>query len=163
MINVSAGFFDTIIDKVKEIAGGPKTPEKEPEVKPEEKPAEAKPESKPEETRQDKKPEDKAPEDQAWISFLSQSLPVVGKVYDGDLSAAAKKIEAAISKAINKPVSGMIWNDSAKKFNTTPDDVKKALLLIEQNKSLSKPAFSTQERFVRLAKMYVELKNIKQI
>lgn len=72
-----------------------------------------------------------SPSIKVWESFFSSNLPIVGKVYEGDLVNAAKKIEVAIGKAINKPVVGMIWDDTKKQFNTTPDDVKKALDLIQ--------------------------------
>lgn len=103
------------------------------------------------------------PEEQSlkiWESFLSTNLPVVGKVYDGDLAGAAKKIEAAISKAINKPVNGMIWSDAKRQFNTTPDDVKKALDLIQAHASSEvKAAESTlDQRVIRMSQLLLEKK-----
>lgn len=108
------------------------------------------------------KPEDASIK--AWESFLSSNLPVVGKVYEGDLAGAAKKIEAAISKAINKPASGLIWNDATKKFNTTTDDVKKALYLIQTH--LSSPTsgekkssdFTLDQRVILMSQMLLEKK-----
>lgn len=99
-----------------------------------------------------------------WESFLSGNLPVVGKVYEGDLAGAAKKIEAVIGKAINKPASGLIWNDAAKKFNTTTDDVKKALDLIQTH--LSSPTsgekkssdFTLDQRVILMSQMMLEKK-----
>lgn len=99
-----------------------------------------------------------------WESFLSGNLPVVGKVYDGDLAGAAKKIEAVIGRAINKPASGLIWNDATKKFNTTPDDVKKALDLIQTH--LSSPTsgekqssdFTLDQRVILMSQMLLEKK-----
>lgn len=90
-----------------------------------------------------------------WESFLNQSLPVVGKLYDGDVASSAKKLEAAISKEINKPVAGMIWSDTKKQFNTTPDDIMSALQKIEAHKKSSTKAanLSRDERYIKLADM----------
>lgn len=70
--------------------------------------------------------------DKVWESFLQQTLPTIGKSYL-DPAQASQELENFISKKINKSVTGMIWNDSKKTFNTTPDDVRKALELIESN------------------------------
>lgn len=95
-----------------------------------------------------------------WESFLSQNLPVVGNVYTGDMASAGKKIEAAIGKAINKSMAGIIWNDSKKTFNTTPDDVKKALDLIAA-KSENQPKqaeFLMDDRIVQMSHWLSEKK-----
>lgn len=93
-----------------------------------------------------------------WESFLSTNLPVVGKVYDGDLPGAAKKLEAAIGKSINKPMSGIIWSDAKKQFNTTPDDVKKALEMIQAHteKEVKPAQFTSDQRIVRMSQMLFE-------
>lgn len=97
---------------------------------------------------------------QAWINFLSKPLPVVGTLSSSDLSSAAKTIESAISKAINQPVAGKIWNDSTKQFLTTPDDVKKALELIaaqpkpvDANADVVKPASRIDDRIAKMASL----------
>ena len=112
-------------------------------------------------TKVETKPEAMVPNNtKVWESFLSQSLPVVGKVYDGDLASAGKKLEAAIGKSINKPTAGLIWNDTKKQFNTTPDDVKKALELIRahQQKQPKTAEFTQDERIVMMAKFLSENK-----
>lgn len=88
-----------------------------------------------------------------WESFLSQSLPVVGKVYDGDLAVAAKKLESQISAKINKPMTGVIWNDQKKQFNTTPEDILAALTTIENHSKLAEKTavLSRDDRFIRLS------------
>jgi len=94
-----------------------------------------------------------------WESFLSESLPIVGKVYEGDLVSAAKKMEAFIGKAIGKPMNGMIWNDAKKQFNTTTDDVKKALDLIQshiQTTEVKKTELSLDQRVIRFSKILLE-------
>lgn len=114
------------------------------------------------EPTKDSKPVDQSLK--AWESFLSGSLPVVGKVYDGDLAVAAKKIEAAIGKVINKPTAGIIWNDTKKEFNTTPDDVKKALDLIQAHaKTVTQPEvkaakFTLDQRVIRMSQLLLEKK-----
>jgi hypothetical protein len=102
--------------------------------------------------------ENHADEMKIWESFFNQNLPIVGKVYDGDLAAAAKKIESAISKSINKPMNGVIWNDVKKQFNTTPDDVKKALNVIDihNNKELKQAKFTIDERVFKMSKILFE-------
>lgn len=72
---------------------------------------------------------------QAFQNLLSENLPIVGTLYNGDLIDAAKKLEMAIGKEINIPMSGMIWNDQKKQFNTTPDDIRKSLDIIQMHKS----------------------------
>lgn len=104
-----------------------------------------------------------APTDQSlkvWESFLSTNLPVVGKVYDGDLSAAAKKLEATIGKSINKSMAGIIWSDAKKQFNTTPDDVKKALDMIQahEQKETKQAQFTLDHRVVQMSQMLLEKK-----
>lgn len=90
-----------------------------------------------------------------WESFLSTNLPVVGKVYDGNLASAAKKIEDTISKIINKPVTGMVWDDTKKQFNTTPDDIKKALDLIQTHtfSEMKNAEFTMDQRVVCMSRL----------
>lgn len=95
----------------------------------------------------DKKPGEE--KNTAWESFLGQSLPVVGKLYDGDIEKAAKNLEAAIGKEIGKSMAGVIWNDSKKSFNTTPDDIRSALNKIQEHKkTATKTAEFTQDQRV---------------
>lgn len=112
---------------------------------------------KPEDLKESKD-EDIVNKNSAWESFLSESLPVVGKLYDGDLSKAAKNLEAAIGKEIDKPMSGVIWNDSKKSFNTTPDDIRSALNKIQKHKAagdVSKKSKLTQdERVIKFAETF---------
>jgi peptidoglycan hydrolase-like protein with peptidoglycan-binding domain len=71
-------------------------------------------------------------------SFFATAQPVIGKLYSGpidgivnpELESAAKKAEAIISGAIKKDVSGVIWNNNSKTFNTTIADIAKSLQLI---------------------------------
>lgn len=86
-----------------------------------------------------------------WESFLSQNLPVVGVLYTGDMAEAGKKLEAAIGKSINKSVAGVIWNDTKKVFNTTPDDIKKALDLIAIQSPQKITELSMDNRITKLA------------
>ncbi len=116
-----------------------------------------------------KKPEDLAPSlppDQiikAFQSALGSGLPVVGKLYNGpvdgiyneELVSAAKKIESVIGDRIKKPMAGIIWNDSKKQFNTTPEDIKSALNKLEQNNSVEpkKAELSKDQRILKLSKL----------
>lgn len=95
-----------------------------------------------------------------WESFLSQNLPVVGSVYNGDLAAAGKTLEAAIGKSINKSLTGVIWNDAKKSFNTTPDDIKKALDLIATKSQTTgkKAEFLMDDRIAKLSRWLSEKK-----
>lgn len=95
-----------------------------------------------------------------WEDFFDNSLPVVGKIYDGKLATTAKKLEASIGKLINKPMSGVIWNDVTKQFNTTPDDIKKALTLLEKHTPTAiKPAqFTIDQRIVKMSQILSEKK-----
>lgn len=75
--------------------------------------------------------------------FFSTSQPLIGVVYRGpvdgeansELIQATKSVENTISKAINKPVSGMLWSDNKKSFLTSPQDLEQALKLIVKNRS----------------------------
>lgn len=87
-----------------------------------------------------------------WESFLSQNLPMVGKVYDGDLAVAGKKLEDRIGKFINKQIRGSIWSDEKQQFNTTPDDIKKSLDLIQSYQN-SKSATLDQNRMVKMVEL----------
>lgn len=95
-----------------------------------------------------------------WESFLSQQLPVVGKLYEGDLATAGKKLETTISQAINKPMHGVIWNDVTHQFNTTTEDVKKALELIQAHKSnsVATAKFTIDQRVTKMSQMLLEKK-----
>lgn len=106
---------------------------------------------------EESKNEDIVNKNSAWESFLSENLPVVGKLYSGDLSKAAKNLEAAIGKEIDKPMSGVIWNESKKSFNTTPDDIRNALNKIQKHKetpSFKKAKFTQDERVIKFAKTF---------
>lgn len=107
---------------------------------------------------EESKDEDIVNKNSAWESFLSESLPVVGKLYDGDLSKAAKNLEAAIGKEIDKPMSGVIWNESKKSFNTTPDDIRNALNKIQKYKATGdvskKSRFTQDERVIKFAETF---------
>lgn len=100
----------------------------------------------------------------SFQTLLSQTLPVAGKLYLGpidgivnkDLIKAAKSLEQVISSNIEgKTLNGVIWSDYKKSFNTTPDDIKKALELLELNNKNSKQKTSSNldQRFIKLAKI----------
>lgn len=91
-----------------------------------------------------------------WESFLSQNLPVIGKVYDGDLSVAGKKLETAIGNSIGRSMTGIIWNDIKKQFNTTPDDIKKSLNLIQaqQQKEPKKAELTMDDRVYKMSLLF---------
>lgn len=90
-----------------------------------------------------------------WESFLSESLPVVGKLYNGDLGKAAQSLEAMIGKEIEKPMTGVIWNDVNKSFNTTTEDIRSALSKIQAHRETAKKQanFKQDERIVRMSQM----------
>lgn len=88
----------------------------------------------------------------AFKDFLSQELPVVGKLYTGDLEIAAKKLEMSIGQEIGKSIQGVIWNDQKKTFNTTTDDIRKALNMIATHRQ-NKPKTATLSIDTRFAKM----------
>ena len=79
-------------------------------------------------------------------SFFSKSLPIVGKLYSGpidgiyndQLQVAAKNIEDTISKETGASAAGLVFNSSAKTFNTTVDDIESALKLISTHKKTQK-------------------------
>lgn len=99
-----------------------------------------------------------------WISFLSENLPVVGTMYNGDVGASAKKLEAAIGAALDgKSIEGVIWNDSKKTFNTTPDDIRKALSLIASNKKTApkKACFTVDQRVFKMSQILCDASNKK--
>lgn len=93
-----------------------------------------------------------------WESFLSQQLPVVGKLYQGDLATAGKRLETAIAKSIDKPMNGVIWNDTTHNFNTTVEDIKKALELIQAHKTTEIKAaqFTIDQRVAKMSQMLLE-------
>ena len=67
--------------------------------------------------------------------YLSQSHPIIGTAYQGDLGAAAKKVEGALAAALgNNGIYGKLWNSSSQKFNTTPQDLDQAIQLIVKSK-----------------------------
>lgn len=131
------------------------------------------PESKP--VPQDKKPLEEIPDEEPgvrlikelknpkkldeknaqWEAFLSESLPVVGRLYNGDLGKAAQNLEAMIGKEIEKTMTGVIWNNVNKSFNTTPDDVRSALSKIQAHKETAKKQanFKQDERIIRMSQM----------
>lgn len=97
----------------------------------------------------------------AFKLLLSENLPIVGKLYNGDLSTAAKTLETVIGKEIGKPMNGIIWNDQKQTFNTTPDDIRKALSLISSHrKDLPKISgiMPLDERFLKMSKILLEIK-----
>lgn len=85
---------------------------------------------------------------EAWKVFLGTD----------DFASASKNIENKISQAIGKNVSGMIWNDQKKTFNTTIEDVKKALELIQKHsKNTTKQAFFERDkRFLKMSKLLLQ-------
>ncbi len=95
-----------------------------------------------------------------WESFLSQQLPVVGKLYQGDLATAGKKLETEIAKSIGKPMNGIIWNDATHSFNTTIEDVKKALELIQTHKTaeIKSVQFTIDQRVAKMSQILSEKK-----
>jgi hypothetical protein len=95
-----------------------------------------------------------------WESFLSQQLPVVGKLYQGDLATAGKRLETAIAKSIGKPMNGVIWNDTTHNFNTTVEDVQKALELIQAHKTteIKTAQFTIDQRVAKMSQMLLEKK-----
>jgi len=108
----------------------------------------------------DKEEDKKAPtslsppdEDKQWVSFFNQNLPLIGKLYNGDLGVTAKNAEIAIGKLINKPMIGVIWNDQKKVFNTTQDDIKNALNLIQQH-TQKQAKYTMDYRIMRLAEIF---------
>lgn len=95
-----------------------------------------------------------------WESFLSQQLPVVGKLYQGDLATAGKRLETAIAKSIGKPMNGVIWNDTTHNFNTTVEDIQKALELIQAHKTteIKTAQFTIDQRVAKMSQMLLEKK-----
>lgn len=81
------------------------------------------------------------PQIKAFQELLSQTLPVVGKVYQGpidgianqQLAQACQNIENKLSKILNIPIVGMIYNQQNKKFNVSLDDLKKSLQTVAQH------------------------------
>lgn len=107
--------------------------------------------------------ENKQDMNDAFKTLLSQDLPLVGRLYNGqgDPSFAAQTLESAIGKEIGKSMAGVIWNDQKKIFNTTPDDIRRALQMIQQHhQDLPKKVESTvDDRFILLSSMMLELKS----
>lgn len=84
---------------------------------------------------------DPLPEIKAFQSFLNQSQPVIGQVYQGpidgkvnpELISAAQKVEKLIGQAVKNPnSSGLLWNAAKQTFNTSVADLKQALSLIDK-------------------------------
>lgn len=96
--------------------------------------------------------------DPIWESFLKEVLPVIGSVYSGDISSSAKKLEASLGAQIGKSLNGVIWNDTKKQFNTTPDDIRKALnLLAAHQASQSKAAkYTLDQRFLAMSQILLD-------
>lgn len=78
----------------------------------------------------------------SFQSFFSTFQPLIGKLYSGpidglvnnELISAAQTTEKILSEAVNQPkVKGMLWNSSAKTFNTNPNDLKEALNLASKH------------------------------
>lgn len=110
------------------------------------------------------------PQIKSFQEALSQSLPVVGKVYQGpvdgianpELGQACQNIEGKLSKILGVPINGMIYNQQNKNVNISVDDLKKSLQAIAQHlaktdeKSKEKPDSTTAKnaRFQALLRIY---------
>lgn len=77
----------------------------------------------------------------SFQTFLSNSHPLIPTYHgpvDGkpnpELIQIAKQIESIISKSISTSVNGMLWSDKNQTFNTSPDDLNSALLLLLNKK-----------------------------
>jgi len=117
-----------------------------------------------------KEEKEKGKKDDATVksfqSFFSKSQPVIGKLYAGkvdgkmnpELAVAALAAESAIAKAIDdKTVHGSLFNSESKTFNTTVDDLRGALSLIQKNKGGDKVAFiDSKSRILILSAMINE-------
>src|SRR5690606_19824043 len=79
----------------------------------------------------------------SFKKYLSQNNPVIGKLYFGDINheidqgfeLSIKSLEKKISKAINKDITGTIWNNGLVK-DASVEDIDKALKLIVANPGL---------------------------
>lgn len=96
-------------------------------------------------------PKSEIPQDQSWIDFFSQSLPLVGKLYNGSLSQTAQKLENLLSKELNQNLSGVIFNSKTQTFLTSPEDIKTALSLLEKNKSKTSSHIPQDQKFLLYA------------
>lgn len=96
---------------------------------------------------------EKSVQNQVWKNFLSHDLPLVGKLYNGDLGVAAQNLEVAIGKYLGKSIQGMIWNPDKKIFNTTPEDIQEALLLLSKRQTSTTVSSTIDERLFRMAEL----------
>jgi hypothetical protein len=89
--------------------------------------------------------------DELTKSFQSYfNLPTTG-IHDQTLISKAKETESILAKELNDDsVKGMIWNDTKKSFNTSVDDVKSALNLIQNNKKTS--SFNKKSKYFNFLK-----------
>lgn len=79
----------------------------------------------------------------SFKKYLSKNNPVIGKLYFGDINheidqgfeLSIKSLEKKISKAINKDITGIIWNNGLVK-DASVEDIDKALKLIVANPGL---------------------------
>lgn len=97
-------------------------------------------------------------ENERWVDFFSQSLPVVGKIYKGNIAESGKEIEKAIEKFIKYPMSGVIWNDKTQQFNTTPDDIRKALELLQKHQLPEEKVakLTLDQRVIKMSQLLVK-------
>ncbi len=102
--------------------------------------------------------QDQIPDEDKWVNFFSQSLPIVGKIYKGNLAESGKEIERFIEKSIKHPMSGIIWNDKTKQFNTTPDDIIKALELLQKHQSPEVKAakMTLDQRVIKMSQLLIK-------